>query len=75
MKLLALAFATTVAAVASAFVSAPLYVLPTILAARRNLPGKQTVLALNRWFGWTGVMWLILLVYVCRSSRHQPSLG
>lgn len=48
------------------------YWLPTIIAFKRNHPSKGGILAVNFFFGWTFVGWIVPLVWALSdNSRRQ----
>ena len=48
-----------------------LYLAPSLLAARRDLPGLRLMLRRNAHLGWTGVVWLACLA-VALQRRSRP---
>ena len=51
-----------------------LYLLPTILAVRRRVPGVLWIALINVLLGWLVVGWVVALVLVLRRS-HAPADG
>ncbi len=49
------------------------YLVPTVVAAYRDLPDKHAIFFLNLLLGWTVIGWLAALVWACSStSTAQP---
>ena len=46
-----------------------IYLAPSLLAARRDMPGLPLLLRRNAYLGWTGVVWLACLV-IALQRRH-----
>ncbi len=44
-------------------ISFGLYFLPTIIAAMRDHPQKVVIILLNVFLGWSGIAWIICLVW------------
>ena len=40
-----------------------LYVLPTIIAVKKEKQQQSAIIVLNIFFGWTGICWLIALIW------------
>lgn len=50
-----------------------LYFVPSIIALHRNHHNQGAIFALNLVAGWTGIGWLVALVWGCTAVR--PELG
>ncbi|MBM0204558.1 superinfection immunity protein [Micromonospora sp. STR1s_5] len=48
-----------------------LYVLPSIIAFRRQHPNRWLILGLNVFLGETGILWVVALVWALRAA-HRP---
>jgi hypothetical protein len=49
-----------------------LYFLPTIVAALRSHPSAGAIFAINLFFGWTFIGWIICLVWAASdANRHN----
>ena len=50
-----------------------MYWLPTLIAIVRQTPSALGIAALNFFFGWTGIGWIILLIWACSDgNRNRP---
>ena len=47
-----------------------LYILPSIIADKRQNSGS--IKRLNLWLGWTGIGWIVALIWALRSPKRQP---
>lgn len=52
------------------FAGLAVYLVPSFVAAARELPHTELLIALNLAFGWTGIGWLALLAWVILSPRE-----
>ncbi len=43
-----------------------LYFVPSVVASRRNHPNLGTISLLNIFTGWTGIGWLVVMVWAFR---------
>jgi len=48
-----------------------LYWLPTILAIARHTPSALGVAALNFFLGWTGIGWVLALIWALAASPNE----
>ena len=48
-----------------------LYFLPTFIARGNNYPQKTAIFALNLFAAWTGLFWIIALVWACMKTQQQ----
>lgn len=48
------------------------YLLPSLVASQRRVRGRVLVFLLNTFFGMTGIVWLILLVYASLTRDVEP---
>ncbi len=46
-----------------------LYFLPTIVALMRERHDRLSIFLLNFFLGWSGIGWIICLVWACKSER------
>src|ERR1700743_2796962 len=51
-----------------------LYFLPTIVAALRSHPGTGGIFAVNFFFGWPFIGWIICLVWAASGSSHYNEI-
>jgi hypothetical protein len=47
------------------------YILPTIVAMTRNHCDKRTIIVLNLLLGWTGVTWLVVIIWSLGSPNPR----
>ena len=47
-----------------------LYWLPTIVAVARHTPSALGIAALNFFFGWTGIGWVLALIWALAANPH-----
>ncbi len=58
-----------------------LYLIPTLIAFRRNIQGRWGVTIINVLFGWTAFGWVVALIWavsaasISRLSRTSRVLG
>jgi hypothetical protein len=52
-----------------AIISLVIYFLPTLIAADKRNSG--VILLLNIFLGWTGLVWLLLIVWACASQTKS----
>jgi hypothetical protein len=52
------------------FFSALLYFVPTIIA--RNKVDFMGIFLVNLLLGWTGIGWIVALIWACASESHVP---
>jgi hypothetical protein len=48
-----------------------MYWLPTIVAIARHTPSALGVAALNFFFGWTGIGWIMALVWALAAGNNS----
>lgn len=48
-----------------------LWLAPTIVAVRRNMPNKGAVIVVDLLLGWTFIGWIVALAMAC-GSKPQP---
>jgi hypothetical protein len=48
-----------------------LYWLPTIVAVARHTPSALGIAALNFFFGWTGIGWVMALIWALATNPAQ----
>jgi len=58
-------------AVLLAFVLVGVYVLPTLVAARRNMPHVASIAVVNLLLGFTYVGWVVALAMAVAGKRHD----
>ncbi len=47
-----------------------MYFLPTIIASSRDARSMTAIVLLNFFFGWTGVGWLVALIWALTAERR-----
>jgi hypothetical protein len=47
------------------------YILPTIVATTRNHCDKRTIITLNLLLGWTGITWLVVIIWSLGSPNPR----
>lgn len=50
-----------------------LYFLPSIIASKRKSSRKNTILAINLLFGWTFIVWILLLAVSFDTRRNKSN--
>jgi hypothetical protein len=48
------------------------YFCPTIIAFNRKIGSSTTIMLLNIFFGWTIILWLVLLIIAFCAQRDTP---
>lgn len=48
---------------AALFIGFPIYFLPSYIAGKKAHPKRRKILLINILFGWTGIVWAILLIW------------
>ncbi len=51
-----------------------IYFIPSIIAAARHQEHFLWVLVLNIVLGWSGIVWIILMVWAILGERREPTL-
>jgi hypothetical protein len=51
--------------IVSLMIGIALYVLPSVIASKRNHPQFTTIILLNILCGWTFVVWVVCMVWAC----------
>jgi len=49
-----------------------LYFIPTYIAINRNIDGKVLIFALNLLFGWTFIVWVLLIIAALSVNNRNP---
>ncbi len=49
-----------------------LYFIPTYIAINRNVDGKVLIFALNLLFGWTFIVWVLLIIAALSVNNRNP---
>lgn len=49
-----------------------IYFCPTVIAFNRKIGSSMTILLLNLFFGWTIIMWFVLLIIAFCAQRDKP---
>lgn len=47
-----------------------MYFLPTIIASSRNARSMTGIVLLNIFFGWTGIGWIVALIWALTGERR-----
>jgi hypothetical protein len=47
------------------------YFLPAVIASRRSHPNSTAITLLNLTLGWTGIIWIALVIWACSSVPAQ----
>jgi len=48
--------------------------LPSFIAFSRDTQNRFLILTFNILVGWTGILWIVLLVWACRDYRYRRSV-
>ena len=51
------------------------YFLPSTIATRRNHNSAGVVFLVNLLLGWTGIAWLIILIWACEGKAGDKEKG
>lgn len=52
--------------------AAALYLVPALVAFRRHAEPRVAILLLNLVLGWTGLVWIALLIWAYQARRMAP---
>ena len=58
-----------VLAAVAAMIGMVIYFIPSIIAFRRDAASRWVIFLVNVFFGWTLLIWIIILIWSCEGRR------
>lgn len=53
--------------------AATVYFLPSVVAFKRRSPDRVMILLLDAFLGWTGIVWIVVMIWAFRDNRAQST--